>query len=123
MGEAPTTEAPRRRILIVDDDRDYCEVLADVLNGAGFQSKACTTAGQALDLLHRDRFQALLTDAVMPDLSGVELVRRARALDSRLRCVVLSGYGRPEGVDLPWLRKPFDVGALVSALSDEPRSL
>jgi DNA-binding NtrC family response regulator len=122
MGEASSREAPAKQILIVDDDRDSCEVLAEVLNEEGFQSKACTNAEQALDLLRQGKFQALLTDAVMPDISGVELVKRALAVDSRLRCVVLSGYSRPEGVSLPWLRKPINVDALLMALREEPAS-
>jgi hypothetical protein len=73
MHEATARETPGR-VLIVDDDQDLCEVLADAQNEAGFQSAACTTA------------------------------------------IVLSGYSRPEGVDLTWFRKPVDTDALVTAL-------
>jgi YesN/AraC family two-component response regulator len=71
---------------------------------------------EAVPRLRADSFFALLTDQMMPDITGVDLVRRARSVDSRLRGIVLSGYSRPEGVDLTWFRKPVDTDALVTAL-------
>jgi DNA-binding NtrC family response regulator len=116
MPEAHSKEETARQVLVVDDDLDFCEVISDELSRAGYRPRACTTAEQALDLLRTSSFHALLTDQVMPRISGLELVRRALSVDPGLRCVVFSGCARPEGVKLPWLQKPFNARDLVAAV-------
>jgi CheY-like chemotaxis protein len=67
----------------------------------------------ALELLHQDgMIDVLLTDVVMPGMSGAELARRARSSHPRLPIVFISGYADPEGVAgdtllHPLVRKPF----------------
>jgi CheY-like chemotaxis protein len=112
--------AAPKRVLIVDDDPEICALLSELLSWEGFQPSACNNGEQALELLRRVRFDALVTDQVMSGMTGVELARRAVDMNASLRCVVLSGYAPPEGVEVTWVRKPIDMEALTAALGSRP---
>jgi len=103
-------------VLVVEDDAETRNLLVDVLCGEGLEPRACGTGEEALELLGRHHFDAMITDEMMPGITGTELVHRARTLDAELRCVVLSGYPQPSGTDVAWLRKPISLGALLGAL-------
>lgn len=110
------------RVLLVEDDPDTRTVLLEALHDEGVDARACATGDEALGVLQRDRFDALVTDQVMPGMSGLELVGFARALDADLRCVVVSGYGPPGGAGVAWLKKPFSLSALLAAIAQPSRS-
>ena len=122
---APTacTEVPRaRRILVVDDNPDVRWVVARMLADAGHTVESADAA-HALDLdTQGHRFDVLLTDMVMPQVSGVELAARLRSANPALPVVFMTGYVDPEVLaQLPSsavvLRKPVTVAALVSAVA------
>jgi CheY-like chemotaxis protein len=66
-----------------------------------------------------ERFDLLLTDHLMPGMSGTELAREARAARPGLSVLLVSGYAEREGVnlDLPRLTKPFRKDELASSLA------
>lgn len=109
-----------KRILIVDDDPTTLQVLGQLLTLEGFTVESFNTAEEALAHLHGTETDVLLTDFVLPAMSGLELVTEARRIRPNLRCLVMSGHARvPEAEpDLPWVSKPVDVDELISALSD-----
>jgi len=104
-------------VLVVEGDAETRTLLVDVLSGEGLEPRACGTGEEALELLRGHHFDAMITDEVVPGITGTELVHRARRLDATLHCVVLSGYPQPSDTDVAWLRKPFSLGALLGALS------
>jgi DNA-binding response OmpR family regulator len=108
------------RVLLVDDDPDTCEALVEALEGEDIDVRSCRAPEDALELLRGSRFDVLMTDEVMPGLSGSELVRRARLLDVNLRCLVLSGREAPRDAEVPWMRKPVSLSALLAALATPP---
>jgi len=107
-------------VLVVEDDEDTRDVLVTVLRQHGLDASACSTGEQALALLRGHHFDAIVTDQMMPGITGLELVHRARDLDSHLRCVVLSGYPAPRDVDVAWLRKPISTDALFDTILRSP---
>jgi CheY-like chemotaxis protein len=107
------------RILVVDDDGYTREVLVLFLEMEGHSVASCETGAQALQHLGRQRFEVLLTDYMMPSMTGLELTRRARELQRDLHCIVITGLARPTGHELEpviWLGKPFAADTLLSAL-------
>lgn len=116
------TEAGKQalEVLLVDDDEDTRSLLVDLLHERGLDTHACSTGEEALALLRGQHFDAMITDQVMPGITGLELVQRARSVDASLRCVVLSGSPAPSGADVTWVRKPVSIGVLVAALSPRP---
>ncbi len=67
------------RVLVVEDSPTQAQQLALVLVDAGFDVKIAVDAESALDLVHRDRFDVVLSDLVLPGLSGFELCRRLKS--------------------------------------------
>ncbi len=80
-------------VLLVEDDPIVRELSRRMLDRDGYAVVVATDSLEALRLLETDgRFDALVTDVVMPDLSGAELARRAMSLRPGLPIVLLSGY-------------------------------
>jgi DNA-binding response OmpR family regulator len=77
-------------ILVIDDEEAVLQLLQSILRGAKYEVVACSTADEGLRHLQQGGFDCVITDAVMPGMSGYELVRTARS-------------GRPDTRDLPIL--------------------
>jgi CheY-like chemotaxis protein len=117
-------QLPRRqRVLVVDDDRAYCEALTRVLLAAGFDAVHACGPGEAIRMLERgQRFDAIVCDVLMPRMNGLEL---QEVLDEWIpaqadRMVMMSGdhklldsIGVPPGV---CLKKPFRTPELLDAV-------
>jgi PAS domain S-box-containing protein len=122
------------RLLLVDDRRDVLQVLADALELAGFQVSQANSAEEAFQLVKRaaEPPEVLVSDVVIPDLTGPELARRLQSLVPAMKVLFLSGYA-PEEVRrrLPGsarlLQKPVCpeelVAAINSILQDCPQGL
>lgn len=117
------------RILVIEDQPAVAEVIADGLLEAGHQVMIALGGQEGLDILDRTRPDAVFLDLVMPDLDGVEVLRRIRARDATLPVVVISGWGSDEAIRqaralgvTEVLRKPDAVKNLASALSGIPPS-
>jgi DNA-binding NtrC family response regulator len=58
----------------------------------------------------------LLTDLVMPGMSGLELIRAARTTHPSLRCLVMTGHPSSDEPDVEWIAKPIDLDQLLAHL-------
>lgn len=109
--------AARPLVLIADDERSIAELLADILDGAGYDVLLAPNGEIALHLA-RERHPALiLTDLMMPRLDGADLVRslHARAATRHIPVVLMSST-RPRSATLgniPFLPKPFDLDEVI----------
>ena len=90
------------RILVVDDDEDVLESIADVLREAGATVTTAMTAAEALQALRSGTPHILISDIAMPVEDGHSLLRRVRALPPEkgggVPAIALSAYARPEDV-------------------------
>jgi DNA-binding NtrC family response regulator len=84
------------RVLIVDDEPDMVDNCARILGRAGYECLTATDARRALALLESDRPDLLLTDLKMPELDGMELLRRAHAVDPALPVIIMTGFATIE---------------------------
>jgi DNA-binding response OmpR family regulator len=116
-------------ILLVDDNPDICELVQVVLQGAGFRVSTADTTRSALQLAASERFDALLLDYWMPDLTGIELCRRIRAFDQSTPILICSGAvtqaDREAAVSAGaqgYVTKPFYSGDLIRALRSSLKS-
>ena len=115
------------RVLVVDDEIDACVLAETVLRRAGAEVRSTSTAAQALELLHAGEVDVLVSDLGMPELDGITLIERVRALPPpvcRVPAVALTGYARAEdrvrAVDAGYaafLTKPLAVDALAIAVA------
>jgi DNA-binding response OmpR family regulator len=105
-------------VLVVDDNQDLAENIAEILDLRGYAATIATSAEEALPRALGDDLSLLVTDFRLPGMSGAELVRQVRLQRRDLRAVVMSAYtddktiaaARDAGAD--FLPKPVDFGAL-----------
>jgi CheY-like chemotaxis protein len=118
---APPHPGNAERILVVDDEELVRSLTARLLRRLGYHVTEVETPHAALERLRSegDRFALLLTDVVMPEMSGVELAAQARQLDPGLPVLFMSGYdpGLLGGIEAPsLLQKPFTPAQLAEAV-------
>jgi response regulator RpfG family c-di-GMP phosphodiesterase len=112
-----------RRILVVDDEETIRLALTKFLRGRGFEVEAAPSGMAALDMLQAARFDLKLCDVRMPEMSGVDLVSHALALDSELAVVMLTAVNdAPTATEvlsrgaMDYLMKPIELPDLQSAI-------
>jgi CheY-like chemotaxis protein len=118
---APEPASNRGIALLVDDEELVRASTADMLIDLGYSVVEASSAEDALRLVDRgESFDLLVTDHLMPGMSGTELARTVRAARLGLPVLLVSGYGEREGLDadLPRLTKPFRKDELASRLSE-----
>ncbi|MEU5962418.1 ATP-binding protein [Micromonospora parva] len=120
-----TDELTGARILLADDNADMRAYLTRLLTAQGWRVRAVTDGQQALDEIHRNLPDLVLTDVMMPVMDGFDLVRRLRAdpATRALPVLVLSaragGEASVEGLSLgadDYLVKPFAAAELVARI-------
>ena len=102
------------RILVVDDQAELAENIAEVLQGLGFETDVATTAEQALDRVRRGGITAVITDFRLPGRSGADLIGDLRRAGERIPALVMSAYTDDRTIDAAhaagaWLFLPKPV--------------
>ena len=109
-------------ILLVEDDAEVREMVAEVLGLQGYQVLVAATAADAIAVAERRTasIDMVLSDVVMPKMNGPSLVARLREIRPGLKALMISGYTGdailPRGIDaaqMPFLEKPFTVKSLA----------
>jgi signal transduction histidine kinase/ActR/RegA family two-component response regulator len=97
---APVAVAPGNgeSILVVDDEEGLVRLAEEVLASLGYEPVGCLGALEALSVFRAapERFDAVVSDVIMPDMTGPELVRELRRLQPALPVILMSGYGGPD---------------------------
>jgi PAS domain S-box-containing protein len=119
----PGTRGNGETILVVDDEPGVLEVTARILRHNGYAALEAATYEEALSLAGTHDFQLLLTDSVMPRMSGATLAERVGALRAGTAILYMSGYSegmpgpqRAVGKEAARIQKPFDEQALLEAV-------
>lgn len=86
-----------RSVLIVEDDEVLADNIRTYLERKGYEAMLCETAEQALDIFANQPPDVLLTDYCLPGMSGIELIRRARGLDAKVKAVMMTAHGNVQG--------------------------
>ena len=85
-------EAPAH-ILVIDDDKAMRDACFQILSRQGYRVELAASAKQGLTLLERLSFDTILLDLVMPDMDGLEALKKIRALDPDVEVIIITGYG------------------------------
>lgn len=117
------------KILVVDDDRALVDWLCDDLTAAGHEPVGVTSVSAALVRLKHQPFDAVVSDVVMPEAGGMDLVHTLRRHQLAVPVILMTGFGT---VDLAvramkagasdFLSKPFAIENLLASLAAHARS-
>ena len=113
----------KARILAVDDQRYFRELIEGLLDDEGYEVQTCASGEEALHVLEREDFDVILTDLVMPGIDGAELVQRVKERRPEQAVVMVTGVVDVETAvqamklgATDYILKPFDGPTLVDAL-------
>jgi len=95
--------------LIVDDEPDMCWAFQNLLAQNNILSQNALNGRKALELIQKVDFKAVFVDAKLPDIEGLDLAKKIRAIAQDLRLIMVSGYFYR---DDPAIRKALEEGLL-----------
>ena len=125
--EPPASAAPLRpvipyRILVVEDDADVRRVIVECLGLIGYSVEEAANGVQGLEAIRAAKPDLLVVDYAMPDITGAEVISRAREMVGDLPVIMATGYADMAAVERlagkpTILRKPFDINTLGEAVA------
>ena len=127
MSATSSAQPPTRTILLVEDEDAVRQVTRHVLESAGYLVLEASNAEHALAAFHRfdSSIHLLLTDIVMPGMSGTELAEHLHAIRPGFITLFMSGYAGRSDLAQPhagstsyYLQKPFSISLLLSRVAE-----
>ena len=111
------------RILIVDDEDELVSALVERLNLRGFQAEGVTTGAEALTRLAETPFDVVLLDVKMPELGGLEVIKKIKEERPNLEVILLTGHSSAQDAEkgkmlgaFDYLMKPVKIDDLIRIL-------
>jgi len=127
MSSAKRMEDPqpaRPQVLVIDDEESMRHALRRGLERAGWACTVASTGKEGVDAFVAGRFDAVLTDMKLPDLSGLDIVAILTEMDAAVPVVVMTGYGTMQtALDAmrrgarDFVQKPFEVDKVVQVIA------
>lgn len=114
------------KILVVDDEKDILDEVAETLTEEGYQPICVERVDAALDVLRKNSdIRVVVTDLKMPGKSGADLIIEARAeFERTITFIIISGHASPSaetfGLDISqfcFFRKPLDIDSFIEAVA------
>ena len=117
------------RVLIVDDDRDHAESLADIIEMRGHQIEIADTGEDAIACFRKSDFDFVLLDVKLPGINGVDAFLEMKKIRPNARAMMMTGYSvgelvlrAIEGGALGVLHKPFSAAQVLEILMPVPQN-
>lgn len=108
------------RILIAEDEEITLKHLVNTLKKEGYEVVGVRNGREAIDAIQRERFDLIITDIKMPEMSGMEVLERAKKIEPEIEVMVITGFGSiGSAVEAmkkgayDYITKPFDLDELV----------
>ncbi len=110
----------RLKVLLIDDDINLCKVLAYQLEKNGFIVRTANNGNVGMKLFNKESFDIVITDIQMPDISGIDVLRKIRAINDQVIVIIITAHGSVDnaieacrlGAD-DYLAKPFGQEQLL----------
>jgi len=113
------------RILIVDDDKDLCKIVFDILKKEGYSVKIAYDGESAINKLKDKKYNLMILDYKLnDDKNGLQVLEEAKQIDPSLITIMISGYGnnqvraRAKEIGIySFINKPFNIKSLVNIVN------
>ncbi len=115
----------KHTILVVDDEKQICDLFQDFLTREGYQVFTATNGVEAISLGTQNSFDLALVDIKMPGMDGIEAFCELKKVKKDMEVIILTGYGTlktaKEAMRLgayDYLTKPFDLGLVKNIIRE-----
>ena len=116
----------KERILVIDDDIDFLDLISTILMEEGYVVDTAKSGEEAIEKCIEELYSLLLIDIKLPDFEGIHLLTRIQDTDPKMRKVILTGYPTLEnaqkalnlGADV-YLIKPIEVEKLLKTIEQQ----
>ena len=111
------------KVLLVDDEKEFLDIMSERMEARGMTVKTADSADQALKILEKESFDAIVMDFKMPGMDGIQALKNIKTQKPELQIILLTGYATVEktveamkigATDL--LEKPADLEALAAKI-------
>jgi len=110
-------------VLVVDNDKDFCQVISDVLKQAGIKVNIAYNGESALAKVKKHRYDLMLLDYKLPGISGLTVLEKIHQIRPSLKTIMISTFGdastRARAKELgayAFLDKPFNIDKMVKVV-------
>jgi DNA-binding NtrC family response regulator len=124
-GKVKKGDKMKHTILVVDDEKEICDLFQKFLTQEGYQVFIATNGAEAISLGKRNRLDLALVDIRMPGMDGIEVFQKLKKVKKDMEAIILTGYGTlktaKEAMRLgayEYLTKPFDLGLVKNIIRE-----
>jgi len=111
------------KVLLVDDEQEFLDILGERMTSRGMHVDKTTSAADAIKITEEQTFDAIVLDLMMPEMDGLEVLKKIKANHPELQVILLTGHGSIEkGVEamrqgaLDFIEKPADLEVLTEKI-------
>jgi len=108
------------RVLLVDDEEEFVETLADRLKMRDFEASTAHNGQEALQVVKNEEPDVIVLDLKMPGMDGIEVLKRVRKAYPNVEVIILTGHGSEKDEEaarnlgaFDYMKKPVDLDTLV----------
>jgi DNA-binding NtrC family response regulator len=111
------------KVLIVDDDKAFLQILAERMQNRGMEVSTAESAAEALKMLEKESYDAVLLDLMMPEMGGIEALQVMRKKQPEVQVIFVTGHPSvSKGVEavklgaMDFIPKPVDMAELTEKI-------
>jgi DNA-binding NtrC family response regulator len=111
------------KVLLVDDEKDFLEVMAERMAARGIEVSTAASATEAIRLAEKESFDAIIVDLMMPDMDGIEALKLLKKKKPETQVILLTGHATLEkGIEamklgaVDFMEKPADMNQLTKKI-------
>jgi DNA-binding NtrC family response regulator len=117
------------KVLIVDDDKAFLAILSERMQNRGMEVSTAESAAEALQMLEKESFDAVLLDLMMPEMGGIEALQVMRKKQPEIQVIFVTGHPSvSKGVEamklgaMDFIPKPVDMSDLTEKIKHAKES-
>ena len=111
------------KVLLVDDEKEFLEIMSERMTARGMEVTTANSASQALSILEKESFDAIVMDFQMPEMDGMEALKAIKNKKPEMQIILLTGYATTEktveamkvGAN-DFIEKPADLESLTKKI-------
>jgi len=113
------------QILVIDDEKDTCFILEDILTKEGYKVFTALDGMSGLKIVKEKKPDIVLLDLKMPEMDGIEVLRRIRKIDKNIVVIIITAYGTMDTARVAmklgafdYITKPCDPNSIKAVIKD-----